>query len=106
MRILTALALLLLPQAPPSSSDTLRLPCIADTQLSMSHGEEGLNGGGRSTIRLKGIEDLSIFDFDLTPLKGRTVEQAKLFVSPTGPNKLRSIGLSTIAVPWMAIRRA
>ena len=89
---------LLLPQAAPG--DALRLPCVADAQLSMSGGEEKLNGGGRSSMRLKGIEDLTIVDFDVTAIKGRTVEQARLFVTPTGAHKLRAIGISTISVPW------
>ncbi len=98
MRILFTL-LLILPQA-AASPETLRLPCSADTMLSTSHGEERQNGGGRSTLRLKAIEDLSILDFDVAPLKGRTVEEARLFLFPTGPHKLRSLGISTIATPW------
>lgn len=96
MRCFAALILLLSPQA----SEPLRLAVTADAQLSMSHGEERQNGGHRSTVRLKGIEDLTIMDLDLAPLKGRTVEEARLFAFPTGPNKLRSIGISTIGVPW------
>src|SRR5438132_13563402 len=99
MRILAAL-ILLLPAQTSSSPETLRLPCIADTMLSTSHGEERLNGGGRSNLRLKSIEDLAILDFDVTPLRGRSVEEARLFIFPTGPHKLRSIGISTIATPW------
>ena len=98
MRIASVLVLVLAPQT--SRPDTLRLPCTADTQLSMSAGEENLNGGGRSSLRLKGIEDLSILDFDVAPLKGRTVEEARLFVFPTGPHKLRTIGISTIGTSW------
>jgi hypothetical protein len=96
MRILAACLVLF--QAQPG--DPLRLPVIADTQLSMSHGEERLNGGARSTVRLKGIEDLTILDLDLSALKGRTVEEARLFFFPVGPHKLRSIGISTIGSPW------
>ena len=96
MRIFAALLLLL--QATPA--DPIRLPVIADTQLSMSHGEERLNGGARSTVRLKGIEDLTIIDLDLSALKGRTVEEARLFFTPAGAHKLRSIGMSTIGSPW------
>jgi hypothetical protein len=98
MRTLIALVLFLPAQAAPP--EALRLPCTADTQLSTSHGEENLNGGGRSTLRLKGIEDLAILDFDVSLLKGRIVEEARLFVFPTGAHKLRMIGLSTIGTPW------
>ncbi|HLY11572.1 MAG TPA: hypothetical protein VKW04_19885 [Planctomycetota bacterium] len=91
--------LVLLPQASPSAPP-IRLPSIADTQLSTSSGEDKLNGGDRSNMRLKGIEDLSIIDFDVAALRGRTVLEARLFLSPTGPHKLRSLGLSTISSPW------
>src|SRR5579864_1917181 len=81
--------ILLFPQAPPPAAP-LRLPSIADTQLSMSAGEEHLNGGDRSSMRLKGIEEVSIIDFDVSAIRGKTVEEARLFVVPTGPHKLRS----------------
>jgi len=100
MRMLAAWTLLLLPAQTSAAPDTLRLPCTADTMLSTTRGEEGLNGGGRSNLRLKSIEDLAILDFDVSPLKGRTVEEARLFLVPTGPHKLRSIGISTIATAW------
>ena len=99
MHHLAALLLLLSTQS-ASSPEPLRLPCTADTMLSMSHGEERLNGGGRSTLRLKAIEDLAILNFDVAPLKGRSVLEARLFLYPVGPHKLRSIGISTIATPW------
>lgn len=98
MRPLLAL-LVLLPQA-PSAGDPVRLPAVADTVLSTSPGEERLNGGDRSNIRLKGIEDLSILDFDVSAIRGRTVGEARLFIAPTGAHKLRTLGISTIASPW------
>jgi hypothetical protein len=96
MRILIPLILLL----PAQAAEPLRLPCTADTQIYMAGGEEKQNGGGRSTLRLKGIEDLTILDFDIAALKGRVVEEARLFVFPVGAHKLRSIGISTIGTPW------
>ncbi len=89
--------LLLRTQAAP---EPLRIPVTADTMLSMSAGEERLNHGARSNLRLKGIEDLALLDFDPAPLKGRTVEEARLFLCTTGPHKLRVLGLSTIGAPW------
>src|SRR5690349_9965317 len=99
MRFLLALTLLLPVPADPSD-ENLRLACVADTVLSSSGGEVLLNGGGRSNLRLKCVEDFPILDFDLAPLKGKVVEEARLFLCPTGPHKLRAIGLSTIGTPW------
>jgi len=98
MRTVMALVLFLPAQGAPP--EALRLPCTADTQLSASPGEEHLNGGGRSSLRLKGIEDLSILDFDASPLRGRIVEEARLFVFPVGPHKLRTLGISSIGTKW------
>src|SRR5678816_1116099 len=99
MRFLLALTLLLAVPADPSA-ESLRLACVADTVLSSSGGEVLLNGGGRSNLRLKCVEDYPIFDFDLVPLKGKVVEEARLFLFPTGPHKLRTIGVSTIGTAW------
>lgn len=99
MRMLAALILVLQAQT-SSSPETLRLHCTADTMLSTSPGEEHLNGGGRSNLRLKSVEDIAILDFDVSPLKGRTVGEARLFLHPTGPHKLRTVGISTIGTPW------
>src|SRR5450631_1052989 len=99
MRLLLALILVLPAQvAPPAEG--LRLACIADTVLSASGSEVHLNGGSRSNLRLKCVEDYPIFDFDLGPLKGKVVEEARLFLCPTGPHKLRTLGVSTIGSPW------
>jgi len=84
----------------PQAVDPIRLPDIADTQLSSTGSEVLLNGGDRSNMRLKGIEDLSIINFDVAAVRGKTVLDARLFVAPTGPNKLRHLGLSTISSPW------
>jgi hypothetical protein len=81
-------------------ADGERLPCTADTALCLSEGEEFANGGARAAIRLKGILHLMLLDFDLTPLRGRTVEEARLFLHPAGPHKLRRLGISTVGAPW------
>jgi len=98
MRPFLALVLLL-PQSPPVGAP-IRLPAVADTVLSTSPGEERINGGDRTNIRLKGIEDLSIIDFDVAPIRGKTVEEARLFIVPTGANKLHRLGISSISSPW------
>ncbi|HXG59857.1 MAG TPA: hypothetical protein VNO22_00650 [Planctomycetota bacterium] len=87
-------------------ADGERLTCTADTALCLGEGEELVNGGARASIRLKGILHLMLLDFDVTPLRGRTVEEARLFLHPTGPHKLRRLGLSTVSSPWTEGRGA
>jgi len=82
------------------AQEPLRLPSTADTLISIHEGEEHLNHGARSTMRLKGIEDLALLDFDVSALKGRTVEEARLHFFPLEGHKLKTLGLSTVATPW------
>jgi hypothetical protein len=81
-------------------ADGERLPCTADTGLCLHPGEEFLNQGGRAAIRVKGILHLMLLNFDVTPVRGRTVEEARLFLHPAGPLHLRWIGVSTVSAPW------
>jgi hypothetical protein len=83
-----------------STQEPLRLPCTADTMISMTEREEHLNHGARSNLRLKGIEEFALLDFDLAPLKGRTVEEARLVFFPLEGHKLKSIGISSVGTPW------
>jgi hypothetical protein len=68
--------------------------------ISMHHGEELLNHGSKSNLRLKGHEDLSLLQFDVAALKGKIVEEAKLVFFPFDGHKLKSIGISTVGTPW------
>src|SRR5262245_57388993 len=91
----TLLLALLLAQGAPT-----KLPCTADTVLSLHEGEENLNGGDRNNLRLKGIENLILMDFDLAPVKGRRIDEARLFFVPLDGHKLKNIGISTVGTPW------
>jgi hypothetical protein len=95
MMILVAILGLAGQDGPP-----IRLDCIADTMLSLHEGEERLSHGKRGNLRLKGIENLALLDFDLAPLKGRRIEEARLFLHPREIPGLKTLGLSTIGTPW------
>jgi hypothetical protein len=84
----------------PQAEAPVRIPVRADTVLSLSDGEERDNGGARSTLRLKGIEDIPLFDFDLAPLKGRRVDEARFFFHPLEGHRLKTLGISTVSTPW------
>lgn len=78
-----------------------RLEVVADTSIYFSDGEENVNGGGRSQLRLKGIHNLVLINVDVAALKGRRVESARLHLRTAGPHKLRILGLSSVASPWV-----
>jgi hypothetical protein len=95
MRHLAVFLAFLAPQGEP-----VRLACTADTMISMHEGEEALNHGGRPNFRLKGIEDLALLDFDVSPLKGRCVAEARLFLFPLEGHKLKTLGISSVGTAW------
>ena len=77
-----------------------RLPCIADTMVSSYSSERETNFGTKPRLRLKGIESLALVDFDTTAVRGRKVAKASLFLHVAGEHRLKTIGLSTVAVAW------
>lgn len=78
-----------------------RLEITADTAIYFSDGEENINGGGRSNLRLKGIHNVALLNVDVAPLKGKRVESARLHMRTPGPHKLRILGLSSVSTPWV-----
>jgi hypothetical protein len=84
----------------PALAATVRLPCIADTNLSSYPSEVNLNYGHSPRLRLKGIQMLALFRFALDPVRTWNVDRARLFLHAAGPNELKTVGVSTIAVDW------
>ena len=77
-----------------------RLEITADTAIYLSDGEERVNGGGRSQLRLKGIHNIILLNVDVAALKGKRVDEARLHVRAAGAEKLKVVGLSSVATPW------
>lgn len=80
--------------------ESAKLRCIADTAVSSYPAERGFNYGQSSHLRLKGIEMLALARFDLTPVRGWKVQDARLFLHASGEHRLKTLGLSTVAVEW------
>jgi hypothetical protein len=82
-------------------AEEVRLRCTADTNLSSYPGEADFNYGQSSRLRLKGIQMMALFRFDLAPVKNWKVEKAVLHLRYAGTDrKLKTLGFSTIAGPW------
>ncbi|MBP8954045.1 MAG: hypothetical protein KBI47_16735 [Armatimonadetes bacterium] len=82
------------------SADEVRLRVMADTSLQAHQSEVSCNSGATSSIRIKGNEHFMLAKFDLAPIKGWDVESARLFLHPSHPHMLRTVGVSTIATDW------
>ena len=87
--------------ATAAMADTVKLPAVADTNLSSHPSERDLNYGASSHIRLKGTEMWMLAKFDTAPVRGWTVETVSLFLHATRPHQLRTIGVSTVATDWV-----
>jgi len=73
-----------------------------DVWISAYPGEENYNMGAAKRLKLKGIQEMAILDFDLSPVRGKKIESARLYLKNAGSkNKLRKIGISTVANQWV-----
>lgn len=83
-------------------AEVVRFDATRDVWVSAYPGEEDLNMGTTSKLKLKGIQEMALVDFDLSPLCGKVIECAKLYLCDVNKkNKLRKIGISTVASPWI-----
>ena len=99
--LLLLLSLCLTLAAGIQSDEPVRLSCTADTNLSSYETEHTLNYGKATRIRLKGIQMLGLFRFDVEPIKGRVVRSARLYLRYAGTDRmLRTLGFSTVSSPW------
>ena len=87
--------------AAAAMADTVKLPAVADTNLSSHPSERDFNYGGSSHLRLKGTEMWMLVKFDTASVRGWTVEKAGLFLHATRAHRLKTIGLSTVATDWV-----
>jgi hypothetical protein len=91
----------LLALALSASPQDTRITVTSDTTIWMVAGEREYNTGRSGRLRLKGIENVILLDFDPAPLRDKGVTRARLRLRGTRyPMSLRRIGFSTVAAPW------
>jgi len=85
-----------------SSPNVCGIKClvVADNYICAHKTEQESNLGGKTILRLKGIEDTTILKFDTNHLKGMTVESATLYLHKK-KHDLLMVGVSTIASDWI-----
>ncbi|MFC1582681.1 hypothetical protein ACFL4W_04005, partial [Planctomycetota bacterium] len=101
-------------KAPGGSARKLQIKANRDVWLSGFDAKESRSNMGRTnTMKIKGIQEMCLVDFDLQALKGHQVVKAELHMrSATGagelkrlkisgrPDALRRIGVSTVSSRW------
>ncbi|MEP6756282.1 MAG: hypothetical protein ABJA67_12330 [Chthonomonadales bacterium] len=84
-----------------STTQGIRVVCIADTSISSHESERNFNYGAASRLRLKGIQTFALLQFDLKPVANLNVDRAVLHLRFAGSEKkLKTLGFSTISAPW------
>jgi hypothetical protein len=82
-------------------AQTIRLPAARDTWFSEVGPEADGNNGGAPRLKLKSYQEMSLVDFDTTPLKGRAVASAVLHLKSAGEPRLRRVTVGTFGAPWV-----
>lgn len=92
----------------------VKLVATKDASLSSYRDEKNRTRGKSNTIKLKGIQEVGLIDFDVSSLKGKKIVKAELYMhnvrnerelrrlnlSLNRDNALRRIGISTVASKW------
>ena len=84
-----------------AGAEQVKLTATADLWVSAYGPETNYSMGATNRLKLKGIQEMSLVRFDTSPLRGRRVLGARLFLKECGKkNALRKIGLSTVSARW------
>ena len=83
-------------------AESVKLKAIADVWLSDANDSERNSSSGKNArIKLKTIQEMGAFRFDVSAVKGKEVKSAKLFLKLSGKNMLRFLRVSTISQSWV-----
>ena len=83
------------------TEEELLFPATADVWLSTATTREQNSSAGKSLqLKLKNIQEMAIFRFDVKSLAGRKVLDASLRLHRKGPDKLRYLRVSTVNQDW------
>ena len=84
------------------AAETVRVPVSRDTWVSSANREETLgNNGASPRLKLKGYQEFSLLDFDLSSIRGSVIEKATLHVKLAGNERLYRVGVSTLSADWV-----
>jgi len=86
----------------PPKGEPVKVPVTKDNWVSKMTGETNGNNGAASQMKLKGDQEMSIFDVDPAPLKGKVITGALLHLKLSSKDApLRRVTVSSFASPWV-----
>lgn len=84
-----------------AATRSLKLPVTRDLWLCQVGEQADGNNGGSPRWKLKSNQEMTLFDVDLAPLRGRTIKSATLHVrSPGAPHLLR-VTVGSVGAEWV-----
>jgi len=84
----------------PWAAEPVRVEVSRDAWISAFPAEREGNNGGAPKLKLKGVQEFFLVDFDPTPLRGRRVTRAQLHLRTAGDESLGRTTVSTVAEEW------
>ncbi len=94
--LLTALLIANLP-----AQEAQRIEVSRDAWISAYESEREGNNGGSPKLKLKGIQEFFLIDFDPAPLQGQRCLRAQLHLHLEGSETLGRMTVSTVAEEWV-----
>lgn len=86
----------------PPQGEAQKIMVTRDAWMSGIGQEREGNNGGAPKLKLKGIQEMSLFDVDAAGLKGKRITGALLHLKCTSPSvPARRVSVSTVATPWV-----
>jgi hypothetical protein len=86
-----------------SAQDSIILPFSRDTAVSSVREEQAGNCGGSKRLKLKGPQEMVLFDVDASALKSRLISAARIHIRSDSPDKapLGRVSVSSLASSWV-----
>src|SRR3954447_6357801 len=79
----------------------VKLEATRDLWISNVGPEADGNNGAAPRLKFKTIQEMSIVDFDVAPLKGRAIRKATLHLKAASEPPLRRVTVGGIASDWV-----
>ncbi|MCU0710909.1 MAG: DUF4091 domain-containing protein [Pirellula sp.] len=83
-----------------NSADPVRIDVTRDAWISAYSGEQEGNNGAAPRLKLKGIQEFFLIDFDALPYKGKRVSRAELRIKSANEDSAMRVTVSTVMTEW------
>jgi len=82
------------------AAEPVRVEVSRDAWISAYPKEREGNNGGSPKLKLKGVQEFFLIDFDPAPLRGKRVTRAQLHLHAVGDESLGRTTVSTVSEEW------